>query len=90
MNAAIEHLISSYHELNSSLIDNLTEEPSPLEFMRYVACNRPFIVRGGISSWPAVQKWDVQYLKAVLSDKAITVALTPDGSVFQGSRSADG
>ncbi|MCJ1256106.1 hypothetical protein MMC24_003926 [Lignoscripta atroalba] len=64
MNAAIEHLISSYHELNSSLIDNLTEEPSPLEFM----------------SWPAVQKWDVQYLKAVLSDKAITVALTPDGN----------
>ncbi|KAF4430301.1 phospholipase [Fusarium acutatum] len=40
---AIENLISTFNELNSNSIDELHDEPSPLEFMRYVARNTPFV-----------------------------------------------
>ncbi|KAK7910853.1 hypothetical protein PG985_013334 [Apiospora marii] len=42
----IAELITTYNELNSSVVEELAEEPSPLEFMRYVARNTPFVVRG--------------------------------------------
>ena len=63
---SIEELLTSYHELNPDFVDELTNAPSPLEFMRYVATNRPFIVRGGVSHWPACSKWDVNYLKRTM------------------------
>ncbi|KAJ2974605.1 hypothetical protein NUW58_g8607 [Xylaria curta] len=39
--ASIVELLTTYNELNSSRIEELNEEPSPLEFMRYVARNIP-------------------------------------------------
>jgi jumonji domain-containing protein 7 len=45
----IRVLLESYNELNSSYITELDEIPSPLEFMRFVSLNRPFVVRGGAS-----------------------------------------
>src|SRR4051812_22029115 len=66
MSAALENLIVSYHELNSSVVDELTSEPSPLEFMRYVARNRPFVVRGGTKHWPATRRWNAEYLRNVM------------------------
>ena len=59
MEEAIESLLVSYHELNPTSIDELTEAPSPLEFMRYAARNTPFVVRGGASQWPAFS-WDLR------------------------------
>ncbi|KAL2760558.1 hypothetical protein ACRALDRAFT_1066933 [Sodiomyces alcalophilus JCM 7366] len=38
---SISNLITTYNELNSHVIDELSEEPSPLEFLRYVARNTP-------------------------------------------------
>lgn len=78
----IAELITNYHELNSSVIEELHEEPSPLEFMRYVARNTPFVVRGGAADWPATRTWTVDFLKGVLGDQPINVAVTPAGSVF--------
>ena len=49
----IANLIETYHELNAAVVDELSAEPSPLEFMRYVATNRPFVVRGGAKNWAA-------------------------------------
>lgn len=77
---ATASMLTTYHELNSD-IDVLYEEPSPLDFMRYVAKNRPLVVRRGCSKWRAVRKWDVDYLQAIMKDAPVKVAVTPNGSV---------
>ncbi|KAL9070090.1 MAG: hypothetical protein Q9157_005945 [Trypethelium eluteriae] len=76
---AIAELMVSYHELNGSSIEELREDPSPLEFMRYVAQNKPFVIRGGAENWPACQKWDVPYLKQSVGDRMVTIASTIEG-----------
>jgi jumonji domain-containing protein 7 len=73
-------LITTYHDLNPSTITELLSEPSPLEFMRHVSRNRPFVVRGGASSWPACQKWNAGYLCDVMGDSPVNVAITPHGN----------
>ncbi|OAA45254.1 Transcription factor jumonji/aspartyl beta-hydroxylase [Beauveria brongniartii RCEF 3172] len=77
---AIEHLITTFGELNSSSIEELDCEPSPLDFMRYVARNTPFVVRGGASSWRAFNKWDKDYLLSALAGQSVNVAVTPHGN----------
>ena len=72
-------LLQSYHELNSQHVDELPNEPSPLEFMRYVARNRPFVVRNAARQWPAVRKWNVSYLKQAMGDQEVNIAVTPFG-----------
>ena len=72
-------LITTYHELNATVVDEFREEPSALEFMRYVAKNRPFVVRGGAKSWEAFEKWDAAYLADVMKDADVQVAVTPYG-----------
>ncbi|KAK4137903.1 Clavaminate synthase-like protein [Trichocladium antarcticum] len=47
----IVELITNYHELNSSIIEELDGEPSPLEFMRFVAKNTPFVDPDAINLW---------------------------------------
>lgn len=61
-------------------MDELSEEPSPLEFMRYVATNRPFVIRGGASSWPSHRKWNAAYLKEVMAGQHVNVAITNRGN----------
>ena len=79
LDSAVRELITTYDELNSSLVDELWEEPSALEFMQYVARNRPFVVRKGAEDWTAVRKWDSHYLLNVLGDSLVNVAITPFG-----------
>ncbi|OCL12409.1 Clavaminate synthase-like protein [Glonium stellatum] len=76
----ISDLINSYHELNSGPVDELEEEPSPLEFMRYVARNLPFVVRKGASDWAAVKEWNAKYLVDVMGEQLVNVAITPHGN----------
>lgn len=78
----IAELITNYFELNGSTIDELDgggTEPSPLEFMRYVARNTPFVVRRGAASWPAVRTWSVPFLRNALAEHFVNVAVTPNG-----------
>ena len=82
VNQAINEYISSYQELNGTTVDELQNEPTPLEFLRYCAKNRPFVVRGGASKWPAVQSWNAEYLKQALGKQLVNVAITPHGSVM--------
>jgi jumonji domain-containing protein 7 len=84
MQDPVAGLITTYHELNATVIDELHEEPSALEFMRYVAKNRPFVVRGGAKSWKACESWDAAYLSDVMRSEDVQVAVTPYGYV--GSR----
>ena len=75
-------LLTTYNELNSPAIDTLTEPPSALEFMRFVAKNRPFVVRRGALDWEAVKTWDVGVLKGLLEGESVNVAVTPRGYVL--------
>jgi jumonji domain-containing protein 7 len=75
----IVELLTTYAELNSSRIDELTEAPSALEFMRYVARNRPFVVRGAARDWEATRTWNVQTLQELLGPQSVNVAVTPEG-----------
>lgn len=79
LSAAISELIFSYHELNGASIDELAEEPSALEFMRAVASNRPFVVRGGAANWRAIQNWYASYMREKMQDREVMVAVTPKG-----------
>lgn len=76
--ATIE-LISSYHELNGDIDELCEANISPLYFMRYVSKNRPFILRGGCSEWPAVREWTTSYLKEVMGESLVKLAVTPQG-----------
>ncbi|KAF2452066.1 Clavaminate synthase-like protein [Karstenula rhodostoma CBS 690.94] len=77
---AVRELITTYHDLNPTTIDELHEEPSPLEFMRYVARNRPFVVRKGASSWTSHKKWNAAYLESIMGSSPVNVAITPHGN----------
>ena len=78
-NAALRELITTFNDLNADFVHEFDEEPSPLEFMRFVSCNTPFVVRRGASSWAASQQWSPEYLKSVLSGQTVNVAVTPCG-----------
>ncbi|CAO2651968.1 Nn.00g002510.m01.CDS01 [Neocucurbitaria sp. VM-36] len=77
---AVRDLITSYHDLNPSTIDTLKEEPSPLEFMRYVARNRPFVIRNGAKDWKARKKWNASHLTNLMKGQNVNVAITPHGN----------
>lgn len=76
---SIASLISTYHELNANIVDELNEEPSPLEFMRYIAKNRPFIIKKGARDWKACKQWDANYLREAMRGEDVNVAVTPLG-----------
>ncbi|KAF2998405.1 hypothetical protein E8E14_004470 [Neopestalotiopsis sp. 37M] len=86
----IQELIVSYNELNSSVIEELHEEPSPLEFMRFVAKNTPFVIRNGAKDWPATKQWNVAYLREALRGHNVNVAITPYGNADAPTLDADG
>lgn len=81
----IAQLITDYNELNSPLIEELDEEPSALEFMRFVAKNTPFVVRGAALDWQATKTWTIDYLKNFLGNEPVNVAVTPAGYAFLGT-----
>jgi jumonji domain-containing protein 7 len=78
----IAGLITTYHELNSSDISVISGNISALEFMRYVALNRPFVLRGGAADWEATQTWNVDTLKRLLKEQSVNVAVTAEGYVL--------
>ena len=77
--AALRDLIATYHELNPSTVEELSAEPSPLEFMRYVSRNAPFVVRRGVKDWKAFELWDRDFLVEAMRGMRVNVAVTPRG-----------
>lgn len=78
---SITAAITTYHDLNASVVDELEDEPSPLEFMRFVSKNRPCVVRNAAKEWTATRKWDAEYLKRKMEGQKVQVAVTPFGCV---------
>lgn len=79
MSDPIANAINNYHDLNAAVVDELQGEPSPLQFMRYVSKNRPFVARQAAVEWEAVRKWDAAYLKDIMEGQQVNVAVTPSG-----------
>lgn len=51
-----------------------------LSFLRgYVAANVPLIITDAFDHWPALKKWNLQYLHDVLKDEEVSVSITPNG-----------
>ncbi|KAJ4376259.1 hypothetical protein N0V83_001542 [Neocucurbitaria cava] len=48
--------------------------------MRYVARNRPFVIRNGAQSWKARKRWNAPYLTNVMAGQNVNVAITPHGN----------
>ncbi|EKG20480.1 Transcription factor jumonji/aspartyl beta-hydroxylase [Macrophomina phaseolina MS6] len=48
--------------------------------MRYVAQNRPFVIRGAASSWKSNKTWNAAYLKEVMAGQHVNVAITNKGN----------
>lgn len=87
---ALQELISTYQDLNPPDIDELKEEPSALEFMRYVARNRPFVLRKGATEWKACRKWNDQYLRKEMEGQTVNVAMTPSGNADSPLKTENG
>jgi jumonji domain-containing protein 7 len=87
---AVREFISAYQDLNPPNIDELKEEPSALEFMRYVARNRPFVLRKGAKEWKACRKWNDQYLRKAMEGQTVNVAITPSGNADSPLKTENG
>lgn len=79
MSDPVSNAIINYHDLNAAVVDEFEGEPSPLEFMRYVAKNRPFVARQAAADWASLSKWNAQYLRDVMEGQSVNVATTPFG-----------
>lgn len=61
-------------------------EPSPEEFRaRYVKPGRPVIITGAMESWPARQKWSVEYFRSQFDQRQLPVARVVDRQVEFGA-----
>lgn len=47
--------------------------------MRFVAQNRPFVVRKAARDWPACRKWTADYFLNEMGNVPVIVAVTPNG-----------
>ena len=56
------------------------QPPDPLYFYReFVSQNRPLVIKGGVSHWPALEKWTNEHLCDKLGQCQVTVTATPNG-----------
>eukprot|EP01059_Diplonema_ambulator_P005474 TRINITY_DN15201_c0_g1_i1.p1 TRINITY_DN15201_c0_g1~~TRINITY_DN15201_c0_g1_i1.p1 ORF type:complete len:335 (+),score=46.43 TRINITY_DN15201_c0_g1_i1:40-1005(+) len=48
-------------------------------YREFVAGRKPCVVEGALESWKGLWEWDIKGLKAKMSGKKVTVAVTPNG-----------
>ena len=46
---------------------------------RYVRCERPVIVRGGVKDWPPSYKWTPEYLKSIAGTRPVKIGVSTNG-----------
>jgi len=73
--------VQTYQEYNSSTCTELFSTPSALEFHRYVASNRPLVIRGqGFRDQvPALDRWADDYLIEKMEEREVDISLDPTG-----------
>ncbi|KAF6158843.1 hypothetical protein GIB67_012486 [Kingdonia uniflora] len=79
----VEKLWSEVREVSlgrSTSIERLDRPPSPLQFLRdFVSPNKPFIISNTNLHWPALTKWNPNYLSQALSQTTVSLHLSPNG-----------
>jgi len=58
-------------------------EPAAAEFREQIAAGRPVLVNGGLSEWPAMLRWDHDYLRNAAVKDGVTLG------IFQADRASD-
>lgn len=78
---ALENLSLEARELYlSSEVPRLEKAPSSLGFLRdWVSPNVPVIIQNAFNHWPALEKWNNDYLREKIGRRLVTVAVTPNG-----------
>ncbi|KAI7840470.1 hypothetical protein COHA_005772 [Chlorella ohadii] len=68
------------HDIRDLDVGSGVDRHQKLPFLRdYVAANKPVILTGVVSHWPAFANWTDDYLCQLAGDTEVTVALTPNG-----------
>lgn len=78
----IVELLDNYHDINPQTVTQLNQEPTPLEFMRFVSRNQPFVIRNNSNhTFRRISKlWTAKYLSTKMADSQVRVAITPAGN----------
>lgn len=64
----------------SSEVPRLEIPPTPLGFLRdWVNPNVPVVIKNAFNHWPALRKWNSDYLRQKIGHRTVTVAVTPNG-----------
>lgn len=81
----LRKLVREYQDHNSSTVAELEAVPTPLAFSRFVAANRPVVIRGAgkETQVPALERWTDEYLVDKLAERELEVSVTPEGRVCQ-------
>ncbi|GAA5940842.1 hypothetical protein JCM1841_003443 [Sporobolomyces salmonicolor] len=79
---ALRALVKDYQSLNASTCAELSHTPSPLEFHRFVAANRPVVIRGQgkRDQVRALERWSDGYLEEKMGGKEVAISVSPDGN----------
>ncbi|BGP15044.1 hypothetical protein JCM10213v2_002999 [Rhodosporidiobolus nylandii] len=75
----LRKLVRDYQSLNGSQVDELSAAPTPLEFSRFVAANRPVVVRGA-GEIAALDRWTDAYLIERLGQREVNISVSPKGN----------
>lgn len=74
--------VTRYQEYNASTCAEFVDEtPSALEFHRFVASNRPVVLRrqGYRDQVPALDKWTDEYLVDKMEQRLVDISVDPTG-----------
>lgn len=77
----LQRLIKDYQQLNSRSVPELSHTPSTAEFSKFVAANRPLVIRGEGKrrQLPALELWTDDYLIGKMGGREVEVAVSPSG-----------
>ena len=81
LTGALLNLSTEARELYlSTEVPRLENPPSSLEFQRnWVTPNIPVVINNVFNHWPALGKWNSDYLREKIGHTSVTVAVTPNG-----------
>lgn len=90
--AAIEQLGQDIHdyEFYNSIAELDTIPDSATWYRDFVSRNRPCVVRGAVSHWPATQTWDLDRIQERMGHAQVTCTFTCDGKADAIQQQDDG
>jgi len=78
---ALRNHVKTYQDYNSSTCTELYSTPSSLEFHRFVAANRPVVLRGQghRDRVAALDHWTDEGLIRKMEEKEVNISIDPTG-----------